>query len=219
MAKKKKKITKVKMAKKQKKAKVAKPAKKSVSKTKRKTGPTTVYLSLGSNVGDREEYIEQAIFLLEKNPNITVVRHSTNYETEAEGGREQPAFINAAIEIKTTLSAQKLLEVCQEIEAALGREREVEWGPRTIDIDILLFGDEIISDDKLQIPHPLMHERLFVLKPMKEIAPHALHPVLEKTIEALFDEKKTEVGEKYDDELPGFKDIGRGGSLDDYERW
>lgn len=201
-----------------KKAKLPKLGKKKLSKAKKKTGPTTVYLSLGSNVGDREEYIEQAIFLLEKNPNISVVRHSTNYETEPEGGGDQPAFLNAAIEIKTRLSAQKLLEACQEIEAALGREREVEWGPRQIDIDILLYGDEIISDDKLQIPHPLMHDRMFVLKPMKEIAPHAIHPVLEKTIETLYDEKKTEVGEKYDDELPGFKDI-RGGGYDDFERW
>jgi 2-amino-4-hydroxy-6-hydroxymethyldihydropteridine diphosphokinase len=186
---------------------------------KKRTGPVTVYLGLGSNVGDREEYIEQSVFLLEKNPSITVTRRSTNYETEAEGGGDQPPFINAAVEIKTTLTPHKLLEICQEIESALGRERELEWGPRTIDIDILLFGGQIISDDKLQIPHPLMHERLFVLKPLREIAPNAIHPVLEKTVESLFDEKKAEAGEKYDDELPGFKDIGKGGSLDDYERW
>ncbi len=188
------------------------------AKGKKKSGPATVYIGLGSNVGDREEFIEQAVFLLEKNPNITVTRRSTNYETEAEGGGDQPPFINAAVEIKTTLPPLKLLEVTQEIEAALGREREVEWGPRTIDLDILLYDDQILSEDKLQIPHPLMHERLFVLKPLKEIAPHAIHPVLEKTVEALYDERKAEAGEKYDDELPGFKDI-RGGSFDDYERW
>src|SRR3989339_1697139 len=141
--------------------------KKAAAAPKKRSGPATVYLGLGSNVGDREEYIEQALFLLEKNPSITVTRRSTNYETEPEGGGDQPPFINAAVEIKTTLSAQKLLEICQEIETALGRERETEWGPRTMDIDILLYSDQIISDEKLQIPHPLMHERLFVLKPMR----------------------------------------------------
>lgn len=184
----------------------------------RKGGMTVAYLSLGSNVGDREEYIEQAVFLLDKNPNIEVAKRSANYETEPEGKADQPMFINAAVEVRTKLSPYKLLDVCQEIETALGREREVEWGPRTIDIDILLYGDEIISDDKLQVPHPLMHERLFVLKPLKEIASHVVHPILEKGIEALFDERKAEVGEKYDDELPGFKEI-KGGSSDDYERW
>lgn len=199
-------------------------AKKKVKKIKKKPkkkkrhGPATAYLGLGSNVGDREEYIEQAVFLLEKNPNIQVSKRSSNYETEAEGGGDQPPFMNAAVEIRTKLTPHKLMEVCQEIETALGREREVEWGPRTIDIDILLFENEIISDDKLQVPHPLMHERMFVLKPLKEIAPHAAHPVLEKSIEALFDERKAEAGDKYDDELPGFKEI-KGGAYDDYERW
>lgn len=189
-------------------------------KEKKLGGPVTAYLGLGSNVGDREEYIEQAVFLLEKNPGIQVTKRSTNYETEPEGGSDQPPFINAALEIRTKLLPAKLLEICQEIETALGREREVEWGPRTIDIDILLYGDLIVSEDKLQVPHPLMHERLFVLKPLREIALHAVHPVLEKTIEALYDERKAEAGagEKYDDDLPGFKEI-KGGAYDDYERW
>jgi 2-amino-4-hydroxy-6-hydroxymethyldihydropteridine diphosphokinase len=207
-----------------KKKKTAKAAKKKVKKVvktkkgKKKLGPATAYLGLGSNVGDREEFIEQAVFLLEKDKNIQVTKRSSNYETEAEGGGEQPPFMNAAVEIRTKLAPHRLLEVCQEIETALGREREVEWGPRTIDIDILLYEDEIVSDDKLQIPHPLMHERMFVLKPLKEIALHLVHPILEKSIEALFDERRADVGEKYDDELPGFKEI-RGGGFDDYERW
>ncbi|MDD5594261.1 MAG: 2-amino-4-hydroxy-6-hydroxymethyldihydropteridine diphosphokinase [Candidatus Margulisbacteria bacterium] len=207
---------------KKKKAAAKKPPVKSAKKGKRKPGPAKVYLGLGSNVGDREEYIEQAIFLLEKNPDIQVIKRSSNYETEPEGGTEQPPFINSAVAIITKLPPEKLLEVCQEIETALGRDREMEWGPRTIDIDILLFEDQIISEDKLQIPHPLMHERMFVLKPLKEIAPHAIHPVLEKSIEDLYEERKAEVGEKYDDELPGFKEIsksGGSGSYDDYERW
>ena len=196
----------------------AKKAAKAKVKKGKKGGLTTAYLSLGSNVGDREEYIEQAVFLLDKNPNIEVTKRSTNYETQPEGKTDQSLFQNAVVEIRTKLEPHKLLEVCQEIETALGRERDVEWGPRTMDLDILLFDDEIISDDKLQIPHPLMHERLFVLKPFKEIAPHAVHPILDKTIESLYDERKAEVGEKYDDELPGFKEI-KGANYDDYERW
>lgn len=198
---------------------VKKVAKKAVKKPIIKSSMTTVYLSLGSNVGDREEYIEQVFFLLEKNPHIKVAKHSGNFETEAEGvAGTQPKFLNAVVEIKTKLSPHALLDVCQEIEAALGRERELEWGPRTMDIDILLYGDQVISDDKLQIPHPLMHERLFVLKPMNEIAPTMIHPVLEKTMANLYEERKAEAGETYDDELPGFKEI-KSASTDDFERW
>ncbi|MBU0672153.1 MAG: 2-amino-4-hydroxy-6-hydroxymethyldihydropteridine diphosphokinase [Candidatus Margulisbacteria bacterium] len=176
------------------------------------------YLGLGSNVGDREEFIEQAIFLLDKNPNIEMVKHSSNFETEAEGEGNQPAFLNAAVAIRTKLAPHKLLEACQEIEVTLGREREIEWGPRTIDIDILLYDDEVVSDDKLQIPHPLLHERLFVLKPLSEVAPNQMHPILEKSVSALYEARKAETGEKYDDDLPGFKEI-KGGTYDDYEKW
>ncbi|OGC23344.1 2-amino-4-hydroxy-6-hydroxymethyldihydropteridine diphosphokinase [candidate division WOR-1 bacterium RIFOXYB2_FULL_42_35] len=189
------------------------------NKKKSKNSVAIAYLGLGSNVGDREEYIEQAIFLLEKNPKIEGVKHSSNYETEAEGGQgSQPPFINAVLEIKTKLTPQQLLESCQEIEAALGREREVEWGPRTIDIDILLYDGEIISEKNLQIPHPLMHERLFVLRPLREVAPNLLHPILEKSIDSLYDERKADQGATYDDDLPGFKEI-KGARDDDFERW
>ncbi|PIS30615.1 2-amino-4-hydroxy-6-hydroxymethyldihydropteridine diphosphokinase [Candidatus Saganbacteria bacterium CG08_land_8_20_14_0_20_45_16] len=183
-----------------------------------KKGVYTVYLGLGSNVGDREEYIEQAVFLLEKNPVIEVTKRSTNYETAAEGTADQPPYINAVVQIKTKLGPHLLLEVCHEIEATLGREREVEWGPRTCDIDILLYDGLVVSDDKVQVPHPLMHERLFVLKPLREITPNLVHPILEKTIDALYDERKVEQGETYDDEIPGFKEI-KGATFDDYERW
>ncbi|MFA4843498.1 MAG: 2-amino-4-hydroxy-6-hydroxymethyldihydropteridine diphosphokinase [Candidatus Margulisiibacteriota bacterium] len=219
-------MAKAKKVKKATKAKKIKPAAKpkkaakavKLKKGKKHSGPAVAYLALGSNVGDREEYIEQACFLLEKNPNIQVIKRSTNIETEAEGGGEQPNYMNAAIAIRTKLSPHKLLEVCQEIETVLGREREVEWGPRTMDIDILMYNNEIISDEKLQIPHPLMHERMFVLKPLREIAASLFHPVLEKTVESIYEERKVEGGEKYDDELPGFKEIRTGG-YDDYERW
>ena len=127
-----------------------KPKGKKKPKAKKKGGPVIVYLGLGSNVGDREEFIEQALFLLGKNPGIMVTKHSSNYETDPEGGGDQPKFLNAAVEIRTKLAPLKLLEICQEIETALGRERELEWGPRTIDIDILLYGDQIVSEENLQ---------------------------------------------------------------------
>ncbi|OGC07735.1 2-amino-4-hydroxy-6-hydroxymethyldihydropteridine diphosphokinase [candidate division WOR-1 bacterium RIFOXYA2_FULL_36_21] len=189
------------------------------SKKKDKKGVQLVYLSLGSNVGDREEYIEQAVFLIRKIKGIEVLRRSSNYETDPEGKEDQQSFLNCVIEIKTILSAHKLLEEFQNIEQTLGREREVEWGPRTIDIDILIYGDSVISDDKLQIPHPLMHERLFVLQPLKELSPQLMHPVLEKSISTLYEERKIEIGtDKYDDELPGFKEI-KTSRYDDYEKW
>jgi 2-amino-4-hydroxy-6-hydroxymethyldihydropteridine diphosphokinase len=195
---------------------IAPKAKKTELKLKK--GPHTVYLGLGCNVGDREEYIEQAIFLLSKTPGIKMVKKSVNFENDAQGPGDQPAYLNAAVEISTMLDPYKLLQVTQDIENVLGREREVDWGPRTMDLDILLYDDQIISDDKLQIPHPLLHERLFVLKPLSEIAPKAMHPMLERTILDLYEERKSDVGDKYDDDLPGFKDIKKG-TPDDFERW
>jgi len=198
---------------------ILKPLSKKEKKAlKLKKGPHIAYLGLGSNVGDREEYIEQAIFLLSKTPGIKMRKKSANYETEPEGNSDQPQFLNAAIEVQTMLDPYKLLSVLHETENALGRERDVEWGPRTIDLDILLYDNQIVSDDKLQIPHPLLHERLFVLKPLSEIAPKAIHPALEKTIIDIYEERKNEIGDKYDDELPGFKEIKKG-APDDYERW
>lgn len=176
------------------------------------------YLGLGSNVGDREEYIEQAITILKETPGIKVIRRASNYETDPEGNRAQPQFINSAVEIRTSLDPDKLLAAVQAIEDTLGRERGIEWGPRTIDIDILMYKDVVMSEDDLSIPHPLLQERLFVLEPLNEIAPRAVHPVLERTIRELFEEKKAEAAEKYDDELPGFREIKKG-TADDFERW
>jgi|GEM_PF-552839 len=178
----------------------------------------TAYLGLGSNVGDREEYIEQAITILKETPGIKVVRRASNYETMPEGNRSQPQFINSAVEIKTSLDPDKLLAACQAIEDTLGRERGIEWGPRTIDIDILLYKDVVMSEDDLSIPHPLLQERMFVLEPLNEIGARVMHPVLERTVAELFEEKKAEAAEKYDDELPGFREIKKG-AVDDFERW
>jgi 2-amino-4-hydroxy-6-hydroxymethyldihydropteridine diphosphokinase len=180
--------------------------------------PITVYLGLGSNVGDREEYIEQAVTILRETPGIKVGKRASNYETEAVGGIPQAPYINSAVAITTKLDPYELLSVTQGIEDALGREKGAEWGPRTMDVDILMYSDLVLSDDKLTIPHPLMHERLFVLEPLREIAPVAIHPVLEKTISELFEEKRAEASDTYDDALPGFREIKRGTS-DDYEHW
>lgn len=195
-----------------------KAVKEKPTEIKLKKGPHRVFIGLGSNVGDREEYIEQAIFLLSKTPGIKIVKKSTNYETEAEGPGDQQQYLNAIVEISTMLDPYKLLSVLQDTENALGRERDVDWGPRTMDLDILIYDDQIISDDKLQIPHPLLHERVFVLKPFAEIAPKVVHPALERTIEELYEERKNDLGDKYDDDLPGFKEIKKG-VPDDYERW
>ena len=191
------------------------PAEKSVFKPKI---PVTVYLGLGSNVGDREEYIEQAITILRETPGIKINKRASNYETESVGGMPQAPYINSAVAITTKLDPYELLVVTQGTEDTLGRERGAEWGPRTIDIDILMYSDLVLSDDKLTIPHPLMHERLFVLEPMREIAPVAIQPVLEKTMSELFEEKRAETSDTYDDALPGFREIKRGTS-DDYEHW
>lgn len=193
---------------------------KSAAKSAKQAEFKTVFLSLGSNVGDREEYIEQAITLLRETPGIKVVKRSSNFETQPQGKKNQPLFINAAVEISTSFTPQGLLELLQGFEDTLGRDRSLEWGPRTIDMDILLFGDELISEDNLTVPHPLMHERLFVLEPLKEIAPNVSHPILERTIKELYNDKKAEgiESEKYDEDLPGFREVKRG-IADDYERW
>ncbi len=178
----------------------------------------TCYLALGSNVGDREEYIEQAITILRETPGIKVISRSSNYETAPEGGKTKSNFINAAVKINTNMLPDKLLEITQGIEDTLGRERGVEWGPRTIDVDILLYGQEVLTEDALTVPHPLMHERMFVLEPLKEIAPYVTHPILDRTISELYEDRKAEVSEKYEEDLSGFREVKRG-IADDYERW
>ena len=128
-----------------------------------------VFLGLGSNMGDRNEYLQKAIKALEYVPEITVINLSSIYETEPFGGTTQDKFLNMVIKIETTLIPDKLLEVTMAIEKELGRVRTVRWGPRTIDIDILLYGNEVISTRDLTIPHPGITERDFVLVPLLEV--------------------------------------------------
>ncbi len=143
----------------------------------------TAYIALGSNIGNREENLNNAIEMLKQNEGVEVKLVSTYINTAPVGFTEQTDFLNAGVEVKTSLYPHKLLEICSDIEKKLKRERSIHWGPRTIDLDILLYEDLVLNDADLIIPHPRMHEREFVLKPLKEIAPKALHPVLKKTIE------------------------------------
>lgn len=146
------------------------------------------YIALGSNLGRRERSISAALNALETTKEIEVAKVSSLFETEPVGGPDdQPRFINAAAHLRTTLSPERLLAVCQQIESSLGRKREVPWGPRSIDLDILIFADEIRSDPELMIPHPFLHERRFVLEPLAEIAPDLVHPTLDQTIQQLYD--------------------------------
>lgn len=127
------------------------------------------YLSLGSNIGDTRENILRAYDYLEKHQGIKILKKSSFYKTAPVGYEAQEDFLNAAILIETTLDPYELLEYCHKIEKKLKRKRIIRWGPRTIDIDILLFDALTIDDDRLIIPHPRMHERAFVLEPLKEL--------------------------------------------------
>ncbi len=131
---------------------------------------TEVGIGLGSNLGDRCGNIIAALLALRSRSSVVLTRISDVYETPPWGVTEQPAFLNAAALLETSLSPEALLDVCKEIESALGREVRERWGPREIDIDLLFFRDVSITTDKLTLPHPCLFERLFVLVPLCEIA-------------------------------------------------
>ncbi len=141
----------------------------------------TVYLGLGSNLGDRQAHLVRAIALLETS-DIRVTRASSIYETEPRDIPDQPWFLNQVIEAQTTLYPRQLLARTQKIEREMGRTRTVDKGPRVMDVDILLYGESKVLTEALEIPHPRMADRRFVLEPLHELAPELRHPVTKKTI-------------------------------------
>ncbi|WP_142830710.1 2-amino-4-hydroxy-6-hydroxymethyldihydropteridine diphosphokinase [Planococcus soli] len=130
------------------------------------------YLSLGSNMGDRFEMLRQAVSQLADHPSITVTRISSLYETDPVGFTDQEPFLNMVVQLETELDAFGLLDVCQEVEQNLNRERLIRWGPRTIDLDILLYNREVWETERLIVPHPRMYERAFVVVPLLEVSPN-----------------------------------------------
>ena len=148
----------------------------------------TAYLSIGSNMGDKEQNLRRAISMLEEDKETRVEQAASFLVTDPVGEVEQDDFLNSALEIMTLRSPQELLALIGEIETALKRERLIHWGPRTIDLDIILYNEEIVSSKELTIPHKEMAKRMFVLEPMCEIAPYAMHPVLHKSMLTLKEE-------------------------------
>jgi 2-amino-4-hydroxy-6-hydroxymethyldihydropteridine diphosphokinase len=138
---------------------------------------------LGSNVGDRRAHLETALAGLRER--LEVLSVSRFFATEPVGGPPQGEFLNAAALVETELSARALLELAHDLEDAAGRQRDVRWGPRPLDIDLLLYGDEVVADADLAIPHPRLHERDFVLEPLAEIAPDWIVPHLGRTVREL----------------------------------
>jgi 2-amino-4-hydroxy-6-hydroxymethyldihydropteridine diphosphokinase len=140
------------------------------------------YLLLGSNLGDRETYLNNALKLIAEEVG-KIKSRSSIYETAAWGKMDQPGFLNQAVEVETSLTPLALLKTVLKIEESLGRIRDERWGARLIDIDIILYGSEIIKiADELQIPHPEMQNRKFVMEPLAEIAPGLIHPLLHKSV-------------------------------------
>lgn len=146
------------------------------------------YIALGSNIGEKNKNLDEAISKIESIKEIRVTKKSTLIETEPWGYLEQDGFVNGVIEIDTIFSPKELIRVLLNIEKEMKRERVIKWGPRIIDLDVIFYDDFISSDEEIILPHPRMELRDFVLKPMNEIAPYMLHPVLNKRIFQLLDE-------------------------------
>ena len=146
------------------------------------------YIALGANLGDREKNLRNALAILASSSGLKLTAASSFLENPAVGGPpDSPPFLNAVAELEAKRPAHEVLWRLLEIERALGRERREKWGPRTIDLDLLLYGDEVISTDDLTIPHPRLHERRFVLQPLAEIAPELIVPGLNRTIRDLLE--------------------------------
>lgn len=148
-----------------------------------------VYVAFGTNMGDKNKNIEKAIEMM-RDRGLKVIKISQVYKTEPYGYTNQPEFLNGVLEASTYLDAVDVLKTLLEIEKDMGRVREFKWGPRIIDLDILFFNDDVIDEKDLKVPHPDMQNREFVLKPLCEIAPDFIHPVLKKSVKNMLLELK-----------------------------
>ena len=149
------------------------------------------YIGFGSNVGDRESYIYQALNCLSGEECTSMVRVSSIYETEPIGNDEQDWFLNGVVRVETEVLPQKLLAILQEIERNIGRQHRGHWGPREIDLDILIYDRFCVNSPRLTIPHPELHQRRFVLEPFAEIAPDVIHPIFQERIDSLLRREMT----------------------------
>ena len=147
----------------------------------------SVYIGFGSNIGDRLAHIQNAIHALSKTEGITLEKISSVYKTDPVGYEAQAQFLNGVAAIQTHLPPLSLLHTLKNIETAIGRQHRIHWGPREIDLDILIYGDLCLQTEKLVIPHPEMHRRRFVLAPLAEIAPDIVHPVFQETVQTLLE--------------------------------
>ncbi len=164
--------------------------------------PVTAFLALGSNLGDRVAHLRGARQALHCPPELCIVNASAIYETDPVGGPDgQPPYLNAVLEVQTLLDAPHLLKSCLAVEQHFGRSRQTRWGARTLDIDLLLFGDRVFRQQDLIVPHPRLHQRAFVLIPLMEIAPDLSHPLLQQTVRGMLAQLPSTAGVR---RLPDF---------------
>jgi 2-amino-4-hydroxy-6-hydroxymethyldihydropteridine diphosphokinase len=151
-----------------------------------------VYIALGSNLGDKLDNCRRAIEAIRSDPRNRLLKCSPFYHTEPVGEKKQDWFVNGVLGVETSRGPREFMDFLLAIEKTMGRVRGERWGPRIIDLDILFFGQEVIREDGLQIPHPRIQERGFVLVPLRDIAPHLVHPLLGKSISQILAELKKE---------------------------